>query len=214
MSVSGGMDEATGEALPGRAGAFVIDFLLAGAASVVVWLVVTGVQLGAIRVLGGFLGVSDEVGLVITGLFQFVKWGGILAVVAGYFAYTTLQDGQTFGKRYTDVTVVDEDGGPPERRAVYVRTAILLATMPILALLSAVLTLWGVPVGLVFVAGWLLVETGAMLLTDEHTRIGDHFAGTRVVPLAAVGDDATATTDEGTDATTDEGADATTDVTE
>lgn len=171
----------TGEALAGRAGAFVVDFVLLAVVSGVLWTGFTLLQVVTARVLGAG-GTSGELSLGVLLVVRVAMWLVVGLAVFGYFAYLTAGDGQTLGKRFTDVAVVADDGSPVDRRGAAIRAAVLLVPMPVLAVLNIVGTVYGFVIGLPLVFAWVLVEAVVMYLTDDHWRLGDWLASTRVVP--------------------------------
>lgn len=173
--------------------AYLIDFALLSVGAFVLWLVLYIVQ--SVLTVGASFGMNAAdpsavstgsllatamVGMVIRG----VLWLAIGALLVWYFVYYA-SEGQTFGKRSQDVTVVDENGGAPSRRQLLIRTGLLLLPLPVMALIGAVLSIFGFVLALFFMAGWLLVEAVVMFVSDDGQRIGDRIANTYVVDASA-----------------------------
>lgn len=178
-------DDATSDRLV----AYLIDFGLLSAAAFGLWIVSavvsSALSFGAGMGMdaadpsaigsGAFLA-SAAISIVINGLL----WIAIGAVLVWYFVYYA-DDGQTFGKRSQDVAVVGEDGSGPTKRQRWIRTGILLAPFPVMALLGAFLGGVGFFFSLFLMAAWLVVEAAVMFVSDDGQRIGDRFADTYVV---------------------------------
>lgn len=185
---TGGLDASIGgrasEAVGSRVGAYLVDFTLLAVVSFGLYLVtflasgLLGAAIGASG--GGSDGAMLAASAVGTVVF-FAMWVVIGAVVFGYFALLDAAGG-TLGKRLVGMSVVTADGSPATRRDAAVRTAVLMAPFPVMALLGTFLGGIGFFFGLFLMAGWLLVEAGAMTLDDGGQRFGDRVAETYVVP--------------------------------
>lgn len=180
------IEESTDDALVERIVAFVIDFTLLAVASAFVWLVFSVIE--AVIGLGGMVaagspGASDGVMAGVTAvslLLTLAMWVVISALLLAYFGFLAAEGRQTLGMRMIDVEVVDADGGPVSVQQGFLRAAVLLAPLPLMALLDAVVPL-GFLLALVVMAGWLLVELAVMAVSADHQRLGDRLADTYVV---------------------------------
>lgn len=180
------IEESTDDALVERIVAFVIDFTLLAVASAFVWLVFSVIE--AVIGLGGMVaagspGASDGVMAGVTAvslLLTLAMWVVIGALLLAYFGFLAAEGRQTLGMRMIDVEVVDADGGPVSVQQGFLRAAVLLAPLPLMALLDAVVPL-GFLLALVVMAGWLLVELAVMAVSADHQRLGDRLADTYVV---------------------------------
>jgi len=180
------IEESTDDALVERIVAFLIDFTLLAVASAFVWLVFSVIE--AVIGLGGMVaagspGASDGVMAGVSALAVLVTlamWVVIAAVLLAYFGFLAAEGRQTLGMRMIDVEVVDAEGDPVSLRQGFLRAAVLLAPLPLMALLDAVVPL-GFLLALVVMAGWLLVELAVMAVSADHQRLGDRLADTYVV---------------------------------
>lgn len=169
--------ETRGDALGARAVAFGVDAAVVSAVWATIWLVGTAVRgsvVGDLSLLGGAV---DPVGV---GVWLFT-WLAAAGFAAAYFVTGHAIAGQTPGKRLADVVVVTVDGEPCDWRTAALRTGVLLAPAPVVALLDLLLGTPGAALGVVLVVTWLLVESAALALDDGHRRLGDRVAGTVVV---------------------------------
>lgn len=178
-------DDATSDRLV----AYLIDFALVGAVAFVLWAVAAVVSSvisvgamsemdpGSASAVGGssFLAAT----LISIVIYAFL-WLAIGAVLVWYFVYYA-DDGQTFGKRSQDVAVVSDDGGAPSKRQRWIRTGILIAPFPLMALLGTLLQGLGFVFAAFIMAVWLAIEAAVMFASDDGQRIGDRVANTYVV---------------------------------
>lgn len=175
------------EGVADRLVAYLVDFALLTVVAFAIWLLFVVVALVIGAVLGSTAGPDSGAGVLATGavglLFGLATWVAIAAAVGGYFTYMDA-DGQTFGKRLREVVVVTADGEPAGTRETAIRTAVLLAPLPVMALLQVFLSFVGFFLALGLMAGWLAVEAAALGLTEDHRRLGDRAAGTVVVKTA------------------------------
>jgi len=178
-------DDATSDRLV----AYLVDFALLSGAAFLLWIVSAVVSsvlsfgagmglesAGPSAVSSGSFLATAAISIVVNG----VLWLAIGAVLVWYFVYDA-DDGQTFGKRSQDVAVVGEDGSGPTKRQRWIRTGILLAPFPFMALLGAFLGGVGFFLALFIMAAWLVVEAVVMFASDDGQRIGDRVADTYVV---------------------------------
>lgn len=168
-----------------RVVAFLIDFALLSVLSVGLWFVFfvlrTLVGVGSMAAADSpSPGVSLGASLlsIVLGL---TLWVVLVALVGGYFTLMLQLKGQTLGMRLLDVVVVSEDGDTVTQKQALVRTAVLLAPMPLMALSAVFIPLFGFLLALCLMAGWLLVEAAVLFTDDDAQRLGDRFAGTLVV---------------------------------
>lgn len=177
------------DATSDRLVAYLIDFALLSAAAFVLWIVAAVVSsvlsfgagmgmdaAGPSAVTSGSLLATMAVSVVVYG----VLWLAIGAILVWYFVYYA-DDGQTFGKRSQDVAVVSDDGAAPSKRQRWIRTGILLAPFPLMALLGAFLQGLGFVFAAFIMAVWLVIEAAVMFVSDDGQRIGDRVANTYVV---------------------------------
>lgn len=181
MAATPAMDTAD-QAVSDRLVAYLIDFVLLSVLAFVVWLVGIGIQmmiLGASNSMeaGGGGAMAAGLGAIVVRLGVWTVIGGS---VFGYFAYLDA-DGQTVGKRVADVVVANTDGSPAGRKSAAVRTAVLLAPLPVIAGASTLLSWVGFLLTFWLTFVWLAVEAVVLYVSDDHQRIGDRLAGTMVV---------------------------------
>lgn len=180
MTTSESALDAAGDAATDRLVAYLVDFLLLSVVAAVIWAVVLVIQL-----LTG-ISATPGTGLVTTDLGVIAllgaMWLVIGAVLLGYFAVLDARGG-TLGKRLRGLDVVTTGGEPAGLGDTVVRTVVLLAPLPLMAALHVFLTPPGLGfgLGLVVMAGWLLVEAALIVGSDSHRRLGDRLAGTVVV---------------------------------
>ncbi|WP_167768594.1 RDD family protein [Haloarcula amylovorans] len=169
--------------------AFLVDFVLLTIVTVLIWGVFAVVSMGL-----NFVGMSAAgpdstaavAGTFLLGLaLSVLQWGVIGLAVGSYFVYFLNDRGQTFGMGLTDVVVVSEDGTAITREQAIKRTLVLLAPMPLMALVSVVVPLVGFLLALFMMVGWLAVEALLLVTDDDAQRLGDRVAGTLVVESAA-----------------------------
>lgn len=173
--------------------AYLIDFALLSAGAFVLWLLSLAINMtlsfgamssmsttGASSMGSGPFMATALISVVVNG----VLWLLIGALLVWYFVYYA-DGGQTFGKRSQDVAVVDEGGAAPSKRQRWVRTAILLAPFPLMALLGAVLGGLGFVLAVFIMAVWLVIEAVVMFASDDGQRLGDRVANTYVVDAGA-----------------------------
>lgn len=169
--------DSLGEGLAGRTVAFGVDAAVVGALWAVPWGGGTALRAaldGGLSLLGGRV---TTTGVAI----WLAAWLLAAALAGGYLAATHAVVGQTLGKRLTDLVVAHGDGAPCDWRAAGLRTGVLLAPAPVVALLDL---LWGVEgalAGAALVVAWLAVEAVALALDDAGRRLGDRVADTVVV---------------------------------
>ncbi|QIO21560.1 RDD family protein [Haloarcula sp. JP-L23] len=169
---------------------FLLDFALLTVATVVVWVVFTGVRM--LVTTGGAMGAptvdspGTMLGMVALGFaLSLLQWAVIGLVVGGYFVYFLTDGGQTLGMRVAGVVLVGEDGGPVTRDQTIQRTAVLLAPLPLMALASVFIPFVGFVLALMLMGGWLTVEALLLFTDDDAQRLGDRIANTLVVESAA-----------------------------
>lgn len=175
------------EATTDRLVSYLIDFVLLAAVAFGLWLVGGVLNAGAsaaISVLAADVVPEYSTELVMVGGLVDVGitlgvWVVLGATLLAYFTYLDAGEG-TFGKRFNDLEVVTEDGSPLTKRETAIRTAILLAPLPVMALADAFLPL-GFTLALFMMGGWLVIEAAMMHVNDGGQRIGDQVAGTVVV---------------------------------
>lgn len=176
-------DEAVADRLVG----YLVDFALLSAAAFAIWLLFAVVAVVVRATTGSGTGTPGNASILETNavglLLGLTMWALVGAVVVGYFTAMDA-DGGTLGKRLREVVVVTEDGDPAGAKETAVRTAVLLAPLPVMALLQVFLSLVGFVLALGVMAGWLAVEAGALALADDNRRLGDRAAGTVVVKTA------------------------------
>ena len=151
---------ATRQALPRRLGALIIDALVISLLDAIV-----NGTFGVTRVTSGL------VPSMTTGSFSSfttqttVDWFWLTLLWVAYYAVLEGLFGQTIGKRLAGVRVTDLEGRPIGWQCAILRNlGRLLDTLPFLYLLGGLLT----------------------LSSRLHQRLGDRFAGTLVLPAAAV----------------------------
>lgn len=166
-----------GEALGPRLVAFGIDAAIVGTLWAIVWFAGGAVRASA----GGGMALLDGGVSAVGAAVWLLTWLAVVVLVATYFAAGHAVAGQSLGKRMTDVVVVGTDGEPCDWRAAGVRTAVLLAPAPVVAALDLLLGFQGAVLGAVLVLAWLLVELVALVVDDDHRRVGDRLADTVVV---------------------------------
>ena len=164
-----------GLADPGeRAAALAIDLMIWLAATILVYVILVVVVLGAIR-LGGQVGLA--VGLSIMLFLGFV-------IRNLYFIHFELAwQGSTPGKRAIGIRVVDRKGGPLQPLAVIARnlTREIEVFMPlgIMMSLGSSVGFWGK----LALGAWMLLFSALPLFNRDRLRGGDMIAGTAVVAL-------------------------------
>lgn len=170
--------DTAGAATGARVVAFCIDALPVGALAVLAWTVEVAAT-AALADRSSLLapGAGDESVLVVIAV---VSWGLLVGGAVAYRAGLHAVAGQTAGKRLVDLVVADADGGPCTPRAAAVRTTVLLAPAPLVALLELLGGFGGAAVGAALAAGWVAVEFAVALVDDRGRRLGDRAAGTVV----------------------------------
>ena len=168
--VPGTEDEAFGS----RVGAFTID------------MIVLGVLIAGISTFFFFAEVAllEDGDALLSGLSITLR--GLLWVFFGIMiaAYFLILDGPfdgTLGKRLTGVTVGTTDGASAGYKEVAIRTATLVAPIPVVAASYMLLWIIGLPFGLALWIAWLGFEGVVAFMHDDHRRVGDLLAGTVVV---------------------------------
>lgn len=169
--------DSRGEALLARVVAFAIDALVVGT----LWALLWGGGVAIRASVDGSLALLDGGGSTVGVAVWAVTWLAVTGVAFLYFAWPLAVAGQSLGKRMSDLVVVTDGGDPCRWRAAGVRTGVLLAPAPLLALLTLALGALGAVVGGGLVVAWLVVELLVALLDDDHRRLGDRLAGTVVV---------------------------------
>jgi len=178
--------------------AFLIDFFLLTIVTAVIWFVfsiITGVvgagsMLGAAAMSDGGtasgMGTAASLGsMALSYGLRLLQWVVIGAVLGGYFTLMLDSRGQTLGMSVTDVTLLSENGSAPTRSQALKRTAVLLAPLPVMALVSVFIPLIGLPIALFLMVGWLAVEAVMLFIDDDAQRLGDRLADTVVVEASA-----------------------------
>lgn len=169
--------------------AYLLDFALLSIGAFALWIVSVAITMATS--FGTTMGMSamdasgPPTGSILATMAVSIAINGVLWLLIGamlvwYFIYYA-EDGQTFGKRSQDVAVVDANGGAPSKRQRLIRTAVLLAPFPLMALFGALLGGVGFVVALFLMAVWLGVEALVLFVSDGGQRLGDHAAGTYVV---------------------------------
>jgi uncharacterized RDD family membrane protein YckC len=172
------------EAIPNRVMAFSVDWLVLSLASALVWFLFW--ILRTVMAVGG-LASEGSVGAGLSALsilLAFVQWAVIGGLLLAYFTLFQTRSGQTLGMKLLDVKVVSEDGSPVSTKQGLIRNAILLAPLPLMALVSVLVPVLGFPIAFGMMVVWLFVELGAMFVLGDGQRLGDKAAGTFVVEKA------------------------------
>lgn len=176
--------ETAGEGFGIRALAFGIDAVALSVGGALAWGLDVGLSAAAVggANAGGLLSGSRSVAgtAALVGVWL-VSWGAFAGIAVAYLGGTHALVGQTLGKRMVDLVVAAEDGGPCTARAAAVRSSVLLAPLPIAALLELLVGFVGGVVGVGLLAGWALVEFGVAVTDDAGRRLGDRVADTVVV---------------------------------
>lgn len=187
------LSERANEITSDRFVAYLIDFALLSAVTFVLWIVLFGITavlaIGSIAAAPGsstspMAGEMFATATLVGTVLNVVLWIVIGVLLVWYFAYYA-DDGQTIGKRSQDVSVVDENGDVPSKRQRLIRTAVLLAPFPLMALVGGVLGALGFVVALFFMVVWLVVEAVVLFVSDDARRLGDNAADTYVVDTDA-----------------------------
>ncbi|AWB27720.1 RDD family protein [Halococcoides cellulosivorans] len=179
--------------------AFLIDFLLLGFVSAIVYLLfwaisaVVGGVVGVAAVGAGSAAGSDAalagasiVSIAIRAILGIVKWTAIFGVLGGYFVFLQRGDGQSLGKSLMDIKVVSADGGAATRNQLIKRTAMLVAPFPLVYLMvvaGTIIPFIGLlidPLAGFILLAWLIVEA-VVLVVRDGSRLGDSVANTAVV---------------------------------
>lgn len=193
--MTGSLVERAAEAKSDRLVAYLLDFGLLSAGAFGLWIVSfvanTAITVGTMSTASAtdpsspFAGGSFLAGTLVGFAVSALLWIAIGGLLVWYFVYYA-DDGQTVGKRSQDVAVVDADGDVPSVRQRLIRTGVLLAPFPFMAILGTLplLSIIGFVFALFLMVGWLVVEALALFLSDDARRIGDHLAGTYVVTVA------------------------------
>jgi uncharacterized RDD family membrane protein YckC len=178
--------------------AFLIGFFLPTVVTAVIWAVfsmITGIvdagsMLGAAALSDG--GTASGVGtaaslgsMALTDGPRLLQWVVLGAVLGGSFTLTLENRGQTPGMSVTEGTLLNENGGAPTQSQALKRTAVLLAPLPVMALVSVSIPLTGLPIALLLLVGWLGVEAVTLFTDDSTQRLGDRLADTVVVVAPA-----------------------------
>jgi uncharacterized RDD family membrane protein YckC len=172
------------EAIPNRVMAFGVDWLVLSLLSALIWFLFWMVR--TVLAVGG-LASDGSVGTglsVLSILLAFVQWALIGAVLLAYFTLFQTRSGQTLGMNLLDVKVVSEDGSAVSTKQGLIRNAILLAPLPVMAVVSVLIPVLGFPIAFGMMVVWLFVELGAMFVLGNGQRLGDKAAGTFVVEKA------------------------------
>lgn len=192
QTMTGTLGQRAADATSDRLVAYLIDFALLSVGAFVLWLVSFAINMtlsfGAMSGMSatdasmgsGSLMATALISVVING----VLWLLIGALLVWYFVYYA-DSGQTFGKQSQDVAVVAENGSAPSKRQRLMRTGILLAPFPLMALLGAFLGGIGFVLAVFIMAVWLVVEAVVMFASDSGQRLGDRVADTFVVDVDA-----------------------------
>jgi uncharacterized RDD family membrane protein YckC len=151
---------ATGRALPKRLGALLIDILVVSLLDAIV-----NGTFGVTRVTSGVVPSMTTGGFTSFTTQTTVDWFWLTLLWVAYYAVLEGLFGATVGKRLAGVHVTDLTGRRIGWQAATLRNlGRLLDALPFLYLLGGILT----------------------LNSKQHQRLGDRFAGTLVVPAAAV----------------------------
>ncbi len=151
---------ATGQALPRRLGALIVDALVISLLDAIV-----NGTLGVTRVTSGVVPSMTTGGFASFTTQTTVDWFWLTLLWVAYYAVLEGLFGATVGKRIAGVRVTDLSGRRIGWQAAILRNVgRLLDALPFLYLLGGILT----------------------LNSKQHQRLGDRFAGTLVVPAAAV----------------------------
>lgn len=157
-----------------RAGAFAVDLFLTGSVMIGLWLLFLLLQLT-------LLGPEDDILGAFAISIRGVSWVLLAVVVGTYFVAFDSQFGGTIGKRAMGLTVASTRGESIGVGRAGIRTAVLMAPLPLVALLEMFLWILGLPVGILVWIGWVVAEGAVARFTDRHRRLGDLVAGTVVV---------------------------------
>ena len=150
----------TGQALPRRLGALIVDALVISLLDAIV-----NGTFGVTRVTSGVVPSMTTGSFASFTTQTTVDWFWLTALWVAYYAVLEGLFGATVGKRLAGVRVTDMEGRRIGWQAAILRNlGRLLDALPFLYLLGGILT----------------------LTSKQHQRIGDRFAGTLVVPAAAV----------------------------
>ncbi len=151
---------ATGQALPRRLGALIVDALVISLLDAIV-----NGTFGVTRVTSGVVPPMTTGGFASFTTQTTVDWFWLTLLWVAYYAVLEGLFGATVGKRIAGVRVTDLSGRRIGWQAAILRNVgRLLDALPFLYLLGGILT----------------------LNSKQHQRLGDRFAGTLVVPAAAV----------------------------
>jgi uncharacterized RDD family membrane protein YckC len=151
---------ATGRALPKRLGALLIDILVISLLDAIV-----NGTFGVTRVTSGVVPSMTTGGFASFTTQTTVDWFWLTLLWVAYYAVLEGLFGATVGKRFAGVRVTDLEGRRIGWQAAILRNlGRLLDALPFLYLLGGILT----------------------LNSRQHQRLGDRFAGTLVLPTAAV----------------------------
>jgi uncharacterized RDD family membrane protein YckC len=151
---------ATGQALPKRLGALVVDMLVISLLDAIV-----NGTFGVTRVTSGIAPTMASGGFTSFTTQTTVDWIWLTLLWVAYYAVLEGLFGATVGKRLAGIRVTDLEGRRIGWQAAILRNlGRLLDALPFLYLLGGILTLG----------------------TRQHQRLGDRFAGTLVVPAQAV----------------------------
>jgi uncharacterized RDD family membrane protein YckC len=151
---------ATGQALPRRLGALIVDALVISLLDAIV-----NGTFGVTRVTSGVVPSMTTGGFASFTTQTTVDWFWLTLLWVAYYAVLEGLFGATIGKRLAGVRVTDLEGRRIGWQAAILRNlGRLLDALPFLYLLGGILT----------------------LNSKQHQRLGDRFAGTLVVPAAAV----------------------------
>ena len=151
---------ATGQALPRRLGALIVDALVISLLDAIV-----NGTFGVTRVTSGVVPSMTTGGFASFTTQTTVDWFWLTLLWVAYYAVLEGLFGATVGKRIAGVRVTDLSGRRIGWQAAILRNVgRLLDALPFLYLLGGILT----------------------LNSKQHQRLGDRFAGTLVVPAAAV----------------------------
>jgi len=151
---------ASGQALPRRLGALIVDALVISLLDAIV-----NATFGVTRVTSGVVPSMTTGGFASFTTQTTVDWFWLTLLWVAYYAVLEGLFGATIGKRIAGVRVTDLEGRRIGWQAAILRNlGRLLDALPFLYLLGGILT----------------------LSSKQHQRLGDRFAGTLVVPAAAV----------------------------
>lgn len=175
----GGVSGDPSEVLTDRALAFVVDLVVLGVVSAVIW-TFSFFLIFILRMLMGIITDSGFISLLIGWFGRTVLWALIAVAIVGYFVMLDARSSGSLGKRIFDLTVVRKDGSPVDDMDVVKRSSVFVVIAVVAGLPHIPFSFLALPwVGFVVVAG-LAAEAVAMFVRDGE-RLGDTLAETKVI---------------------------------